>query len=107
MGDYGCVLRQRPLRRPQLYHDYFDPFNSECRVYGRLKQDNREDLAVRAYGYLLLTADQEAEITQRIIKEGWESHEPEDANEMGHSMWNRSKDDQGRPIRAIVKELVG
>jgi hypothetical protein len=54
-----------PLARPGLYTDYMDPFNCECRAYGRLKDENRGDLAVRAHGYLFLTAEQEAEVIER------------------------------------------
>lgn len=50
----GSALNH-PLKTPQLWIDYFDPFNCECRVYGRLREEGREDLAVRAYGYLLLS----------------------------------------------------
>ncbi|KAL2126480.1 hypothetical protein VTI74DRAFT_830 [Chaetomium olivicolor] len=56
----------RPLATPQLYVDYVDPFQCECRAYGRIKHENREDLAVKAYGYLLLTPEQEAEVAKRI-----------------------------------------
>ncbi|KAK3905038.1 hypothetical protein C8A05DRAFT_31137 [Staphylotrichum tortipilum] len=52
----------RPLLSPQCYLDYFDPLSCECRAYARLIQENRTDLAVRAYGYLLLTPGQEAEV---------------------------------------------
>lgn len=93
-----ALYSKRRLQTPKLYRDYYDAFSSECRVYGRLKEETREDLAARAFGYLLLTADQEAEITQRTIEDGWEYGKEE--------IWTRSKDDQGQPVRAIVKELV-
>jgi hypothetical protein len=38
----------RQLATPQHYMDLFDAFNCECRAYGRLKEEGREDLAVRA-----------------------------------------------------------
>ncbi len=52
----------RELATPRLYLDYLDPFNCECRAYGRLRDEKCEDLAVRAHGYLLLTTAQEMEI---------------------------------------------
>lgn len=98
----------RPLQTPQQYVDYFDPFNAECRAYGRLGQEGRQDLAVRAFGYLLLTPTQEAEITQRIVEEEWQSGSDSDGETdgLGHKMWSRCKRDKGQPIRAIVKQLV-
>ncbi|KAK4187402.1 kinetochore Sim4 complex subunit FTA2-domain-containing protein [Podospora australis] len=75
------------LANAQLYVDYYGPFNCECGVYGRLKQEMREDLAVKAHGYLLLTADQEADLS-------------------GTKTWGRWEDHRGQPIRAIAKEYV-
>ncbi|KAK3901226.1 kinetochore Sim4 complex subunit FTA2-domain-containing protein [Staphylotrichum tortipilum] len=69
-----------PLASPRRYLDYLDPFNCECRAYGRLRAEQREDLAVGAHGYLLLTPEQEAEMR-------WEEH-------------------LGVPVRAIVKDLA-
>lgn len=56
------------------YINYLDPFHCECRVYGRLKQEGREDLAVRAYGYVLLTQAQERQVTMALGEEDvdWE-----------------------------------
>lgn len=85
-------LLPRTLASPQLYVDFFDPFSCECRVYGRLKEEGREDLAVRAHGYLLLTAEQEAQVLR---------HDPElDAR------WRRTEEFRHLPIRAIVKDLA-
>ncbi|KAG7291192.1 hypothetical protein NEMBOFW57_001204 [Staphylotrichum longicolle] len=86
-----------------LYLDYFDPFNCECRAYGRLQQESREDLAVRAHGYLMLTREQELEVAQRSgpINPGDEDDDDDDAfcriNEPLVS---------NRPVHAIVKDLV-
>ncbi len=53
----------KPLANLQLYVDYFDPFNCECRAYyDQLKEEKREHLAVKAYGYLLLTPQQETDL---------------------------------------------
>lgn len=96
----------RPLAKRQSYIDYFDPFNCECRAYGRLKQENREDLAIKAYGYLLLTPEQEAEVTKKI--EGDLYKEPQGAHEVldGDNTWCRREQHRHHPIRAIVKQLV-
>ncbi|KAK4147063.1 uncharacterized protein C8A04DRAFT_24854 [Dichotomopilus funicola] len=86
----------RPLANSQLYSDYFDPFNSK-----------REDLAVKAYGYLLLTPEQEAELARKVTGE---STPPPDAKAdkalNGHDFWRRQEEHRGLPVRAIVKELV-
>lgn len=66
----------RPDPTPQEFIDYLDPFNCECRAYGRLKQEGCEDLAVRAYGYVLLTREQERIVTEALGEEwvDWENH---------------------------------
>ncbi|KUI60277.1 hypothetical protein VP1G_07510 [Cytospora mali] len=94
----------RRLAKPQLYIDYFDPFNCECRVYGRLKQEKCEDLAVRCHGYLLLTPKQEVEITKKIAGKDYELDSTEKLE--GWNLWDRYEQHRGQPIRAIVKELI-
>ncbi|KAK3291783.1 kinetochore Sim4 complex subunit FTA2-domain-containing protein [Chaetomium fimeti] len=86
----------RDLSSPRFYTDYFDPFSCECRAYGRLKEENREHLAVRSHGYLLLTPAQELEITRSIA-----GSEPSRSN-----IWDRSEEHQHLPIQAIVKDLA-
>jgi hypothetical protein len=96
----------RPLASPRLYIDYFDPFNAECRTYGRLKDENRQDLAVKAYGYLLLTSQQEAEVTERARGIYYPPPVDPDAPLDGTNPWNRWEEHRGLPVRAIVKEFV-
>jgi hypothetical protein len=38
-------------------YNYMDPFNNECRVYGRLKETNKEHLAIECHGYLIFTPE--------------------------------------------------
>ena len=71
-----------------------DPFNQECRAYGRLKEEGRLNLVVPAHGYLLLTRQQEVEITKRISGR-------DDAD-----LWNREEENESLPLRAIVKDLA-
>ncbi|KAK4126761.1 hypothetical protein N657DRAFT_653195 [Parathielavia appendiculata] len=73
----------RPLTNSQPYVAYFDPFNCECRAYSRLKERQRKNLPVKAYGYLLLTHQQETELARK-----------------------RYEEHRGLPVRAIVKKLV-
>ncbi|AEO63500.1 uncharacterized protein THITE_2039418 [Thermothielavioides terrestris NRRL 8126] len=95
----------RRLASPQLYADYFEPFHCECRAYGRLKEENREDLAVRAYGYLLLTPQQEAEISRLIAGVDYDPDYAK-AELKGRNLWGRWEEHRHLPVRAIVKELV-
>lgn len=75
-GDIDSIIAQ------------YDPFNAECRAYGRLKEAGREDLAIRCFGYILLTSDQEALI------------------ERGDNRWNRRPENKGKPLRCILKEYI-
>lgn len=81
-----------------------DPFSCECRVYGRLKEEHREELAVRAHGYVLLTKDQEKHITE-VLGEyvDWENH-PEPLSCSG--LFTRMEVHRHEPLRAIVKDYV-
>lgn len=72
----GSYIMSGPEPSPQEYVNYLDPFHCECRAYGRLKQENREDLAVRAHGYLLLTYEQERIVIEALGEEyiDWAQH---------------------------------
>ncbi|KPM44890.1 hypothetical protein AK830_g1672 [Neonectria ditissima] len=76
---------------------YAAPFNNECRAFGRLKEVNREHLAVRAYGYtrLFLTEDMEAQL-RSICRSTWYPT---------CKSWGLA--DSSQPIMAIVKDWVG
>jgi serine/threonine protein kinase len=98
----------RRLASSQREIDYFDPFNCEYRVYGRLKQENREDLAVRAHGYLLLTQEQEVAFTARRTRMWGKDYVPDYADDEklnGSKYWNRQEEHRHLPVRAIVKDL--
>ena len=88
-----------PLANEQLYIDYFDPFSCECRAYGRLKEANHEDVAVKTHGYLLLTPQQEAEVAQRVTGEAYNPRS-------GNNFWAREEQHRKLPVRAIVKALA-
>ncbi|KAK4153593.1 hypothetical protein C8A00DRAFT_15206, partial [Chaetomidium leptoderma] len=78
----------------QLVVDYFDPFNCECRAYARLNAEGRQGLAVHAHGHLILTPQQEVEITGRT------SCTNSDASDDGGDPWGRMEDHYGVPVRA-------
>lgn len=96
---------QRPEPTPQDYIDYSDPFNCECRVYGRLKEENHEELAIRAHGYVLLSKDQERRVTEGLGEHftDWEKH-PEPLSCDG--LFWRWEVHRHEPLRAIVKDYV-
>lgn len=73
-------------------------------MYGRLKQENHEDIAVRAHGYVLLTPEQE-----RFVTEACDTDyiDPETADELdGQALWYRREWNRRDPLRAIVKGFV-
>lgn len=74
---------------------YFHPFSNECRVYGRLKEFNKEHIAVRCYGYVFLTPDQSWELLA-------------DKKFDRKRDWGWGKKYEGKDIRlpALVKEYV-
>ncbi|KAL2156607.1 hypothetical protein VTH82DRAFT_1352 [Thermothelomyces myriococcoides] len=96
------------LSSPLHYINFLDPFNCECRAYGRLKQEDCEDLAIRAYGYLLLTPEQEAEVARHSSKTDMFPHVPASTQTIfdGRNFWGRYEIHRHLPVRAIVKELV-
>ncbi|KAK4198120.1 kinetochore Sim4 complex subunit FTA2-domain-containing protein [Triangularia verruculosa] len=100
------------LAKPEFYVDYLTPFSCECRAYGRLKQDEREDLAVKSHGYLLLTQEQEVEVTLAMGVDDEQLDEPDslldepDSHLNGNNFWCRSEQHRGHPIYAIVKEFI-
>lgn len=94
----------RRLASHGLYQDYFEPFNCVCRVYGRLKAEHREDLAVPAHGYLLLTPEQEAEVTERSALQDLSSSDSKYTETI--DLFGRLEEHAGLPVHAIVKELV-
>ncbi|KAM0494669.1 hypothetical protein ACHAP8_008539 [Fusarium lateritium] len=85
--------------------DQTTPFFNECRVYGRLKELDREDLAIRAHGYLRV------HLTNRFLQE-WETairlFHPNSA--AGRKRCELSTllehDDMSNPVYAIVKDWV-
>lgn len=96
-----------PLAIDQACVDYFDTFNCECRAYGRLQQEGRQDLAVQAHGYLLLTADQERTITAEIDPDSLQQKTPPVSPCLdGDGPWGRYEQHRGQLLRAIAKDIA-
>lgn len=83
---------------------YCDPFNAECRAYGRLQEAHQEELAVKCYGYILLD-----EAHERAVCDRFSEHVPLSFNGTpdGTDDWDVRSRFTGRraPVRGIVKEL--
>ncbi|KAI0428308.1 kinetochore Sim4 complex subunit FTA2-domain-containing protein [Xylaria sp. FL1042] len=73
-----------------IVRERLDPFFAECRAFGRLVKDGKDDgLAVRCYGCVL------SEEAEHRIEEGF-----------GIRDWNRPTEDNKEPLRAIVKDYI-
>lgn len=72
-----------------------DPFYSECRAYGRLKEAGREDLAVKVYGYLMINERDEDAVYTKMSRQFDFLVD-----------WNRLPVHKNAPIRVIVKEYI-
>lgn len=94
---------------------YSEPFNAECRAFGRLQETGREALAVKCYGYVLLDEHHE-----RVLMDRFNDTYDEDTDTNIHFNGDGdvdSRDDvdfrslfptmDGRkpPLRGIVKAL--
>lgn len=67
----------------------YDPFNCECRAYGRLEETGRQLLASRCYGFVILGQDEEDDVVSRCSFE-----------------WNRRPAQRKLGLRCLVKELM-
>ncbi|GAW13635.1 hypothetical protein ANO14919_030220 [Xylariales sp. No.14919] len=74
-----------------VVREQIDPFFAECRAFGRLAEDGKDDeLAIRCYGYVFLSE----EVERRI------------ADEFGIRDWNRLTEHNKEPLRALVKDYI-
>ncbi|KAJ2992963.1 hypothetical protein NUW58_g1994 [Xylaria curta] len=74
-----------------VVREQIDPFFAECRAFGRLAKDGKDnELAVRCYGYVFLSEE-----VERRIEE-----------EFGIRDWNRPTGHNKEPLRAIVKDYI-
>lgn len=98
---------------PRPLSHYSEPFNAECRAFGRLQETGREELAVKCFGYVLLDdlhehalrtrfSAKERGYTDNDINFNWNGDDP------GHkdvrSLF-RTADGRLPPLRGIVKEF--
>ncbi|KAF9762340.1 hypothetical protein IL306_003438 [Fusarium sp. DS 682] len=92
-------------------HLHATSFYNECRVFGRLKELGREDLAVKAYGYLQFDLNDE-KVQQYFLPFGQGARaslacvgdkNPTDVDVIRHML---RYNDHHMPVMAIVKEWV-
>lgn len=80
------------LLEDTVVRHHLDPFFAECRAFGRLVEEQRDGLlAVKCHGYVFLPQEAESRIETQF----------------GINDWNRKTEDEGRPLRAIVKDNIG
>ncbi|OTA95559.1 hypothetical protein M434DRAFT_379259 [Hypoxylon sp. CO27-5] len=88
------------------FANYSEPFNCECRAYGRLQEAGYEDLATKCFGYLLLDEEHE-----RIMMDKFSHLELEFNGNMMYPGLETvrshylGKNGREPPIRGIVKEF--
>ncbi|RSM15066.1 hypothetical protein CDV31_005146 [Fusarium ambrosium] len=79
---------------------YATSFNSECRVFGRLKEVGREDLAVRAHGYIPVYLNDRVEEQFKNALD----NSPLLGDTSGAQLMNHANPEE--PLMAIVKDWV-
>ncbi|OTA61609.1 hypothetical protein K449DRAFT_406042 [Hypoxylon sp. EC38] len=88
------------------FANYSEPFNCECRAYGRLQEAGYEDLATKCFGYLLLDEEHERIMMDRFshLNLEFNGNMMEPGLETVRSHYP-GKDGREPPIRGIVKEF--
>lgn len=88
---------------------YCEPFNAECRAFGRLKEAGCEDLAIRCFGYVLLSEENEVSLKCKFknMKLSFDGDGTGDIHNNSPYSWRalfRGKGGKRPPIRGILKE---
>ena len=82
--------REHLLDKNHVRHHY-DPFFAECRAFGKLIEEGKDDLlAVRCHGYVYLSESLEKRIEEKF----------------GIWNWNRQVGFEGCPLRGILKDVI-
>ncbi|KAK0612337.1 kinetochore Sim4 complex subunit FTA2-domain-containing protein [Bombardia bombarda] len=87
-------------------YNYTEPFSSECRAFGRLQEAGHEDLAVKCFGYMLLSEENEAAMMAQFSKDYFDFNG--DMNHAGYGNMRScypGKNGRDPPIRGIIKEF--
>ncbi|KAI0545067.1 kinetochore Sim4 complex subunit FTA2-domain-containing protein [Xylaria curta] len=89
------------------FYNYTEPFNSECRAFGRLQEAGYEELAIKCFGYLLLDEEYERAMMNQFGSRSisfWDIDNTGDSDEDMRSIFS-GKNGRAPPIRGIVKEF--
>lgn len=85
------------------FYDYAEPFNCECRAFGRLQEAGHEELAVRCFGYVLLDEALERTMFSQFPDIDFDGT----IDNNGDDLWRtrfRGRDGRVPPLRGILKE---
>ncbi|EMR67738.1 hypothetical protein UCREL1_5255 [Eutypa lata UCREL1] len=106
LGFGEFINRENPEGISALYN-YMEPFNAECRAFGRLQEAGCEELAVRCFGYVLLDEDHERAMMTQFDFDKWSFNG--DIEESGYideeeqRLLYPGKNGRPPPFRCIVK----
>lgn len=84
-----------------------EPFNNECRAYGRLHESGHEDVAIRCFGYVLLDEEHERALMTKfnLDMDGCFNGDIYNTDNGEQRRRFLGKDDRPPPLRCIVKAL--
>ncbi|KAI1267658.1 kinetochore Sim4 complex subunit FTA2-domain-containing protein [Xylariaceae sp. FL1019] len=82
---------------PEEKTNYFDPFQNECRAYGRLKEFCYEHLAIPCHGYIIFTSDS---------KEWQFLYDTYEQFMRGNWQYDANDDVRNEPLCALVKDIL-
>ncbi|KAI0868473.1 kinetochore Sim4 complex subunit FTA2-domain-containing protein [Hypoxylon argillaceum] len=103
-GDF--INRDQPEGLGTVYN-YMEPFNAECRAFGRLQEAGCEELAVSCFGYVLLDEDHERAMMTKFNFNQWSFNgDMDEAGFMEHEeqrLLYPGKNGKPPPFRCIVK----
>ncbi|KAJ4307126.1 hypothetical protein N0V88_000503 [Collariella sp. IMI 366227] len=96
--------KDEDLKAMNAFNGYADPFNSECRAFGRLQETGHEELAIRCYGYVLLDEDHERTLMERFARVDFRGNGDCPGQYDVRPLFP-GRDGRPPPLRAVVKEL--
>ena len=104
---FGPTVTVNHRETMSAFYNYAEPFSCECRAFGRLQEAGHSELAVKCFGYLLLTEENERALLKEL------SHVDLEFNgsyEESRRPWNMRERFLGKggiipPIRGILKEF--
>ncbi|KAH6630390.1 kinetochore Sim4 complex subunit FTA2-domain-containing protein [Chaetomium sp. MPI-SDFR-AT-0129] len=86
------------------FYDYAEPFNCECRAYGRLQEAGHEDLALRCFGYVLLDEAHERTVLSQFPDIDFDGSSDNNRYDLYRKRF-RGRDGRVPPLRGILKEF--